>query len=234
MRATLFAWCASLGLLLCVAAPAHAQYRNNSFGFDVGGWLIQKPSVVQDGALIENTSNRPLRLENGLRLGGETNFKMSADHWWFTGRVNLGFLRFPNPSASDQSIEARYDRAAHADLGTLLGVQGAMGIRYVIFTDRFRPYVQFSMSYLRLFSFSDQADSECEAGVADLCGNGGSSATNFLPHPNVGGVHLQPGFEWIFTRDTAFHLFADVQRWIIFNAADNNAVVLGAGIIFFT
>src|SRR3989339_1533861 len=103
------------GLCLCVtwlaSSPAAAQYRNSSYGFDVGGWLIQKPSMIDEtGQIIASPSNRPLRLSNGLRLGGETNFKMSADHWWFSGRVNVGFLRFPDPPASVPGPTARFDR----------------------------------------------------------------------------------------------------------------------------
>ena len=42
------------------------------------------------------------------------------------------------------------------DLGAM--VQGGMGIRYVIFTDRVRPYIELGLSYLRLFSFASSAD----------------------------------------------------------------------------
>jgi hypothetical protein len=226
-----------LATTLCLAtlwaAPAMAQYRNSSFGFDAGYWLIQKPSVTDSkGNIIADPTGRPLRLQNGGRFGGETNFKMSSDHWWFTGRVNIGILQYPDPPASNKSATARFDREASAALGTLLGVQGSMGVRYFIFTDRVRPYLQFGLSYLRLISFKDAASSDCTDGVA--CVDGGSNTSNYMPHPNVGGLHVQPGVEWVFTRDIAINLFADVEHWIIFNAPDNNAVVIGIGILFFT
>jgi hypothetical protein len=50
----------------------------------------------------------------------------------------------------------------------------------------------------------------------------------------VGAVHLQPGFEWIFTRDIGLNVFIDFQRWLIFNADDNNALVFGIGINLYT
>lgn len=62
---------------------AAAQYKNSSFGFDVAGWLITKPDILDDkGQVIDNPDNRPLRLQNGVRFGGETNIKLDQDHWW--------------------------------------------------------------------------------------------------------------------------------------------------------
>ncbi|MBI5509949.1 MAG: hypothetical protein HY903_14430 [Deltaproteobacteria bacterium] len=232
MRIASVASACCLGVLLSFATPAHAQYKNTSFGFDLGGWLITKPSVTENGRLIDNADKRPLRLSNGLRLGGETNFKMLSDNWWFTGRVNIAFLRFPSAAAKDLSVTAKYDREAKDALGTLLGVQAGIGLRYVIFTDNVRPYVQLGLSYLRLMSFTDLASQDCTADVVGC--DGESYASTYLPHPNVGAVHLQPGIEWIVARDLAINLFADVERWIIFNADDNHAVVLGLGILFFT
>ncbi len=222
---------------LCAAAlltpgEAFAQYKNNSFGLDLGGWLISKPTLLDAQGNIKPVDQRPTRLANGLRIGGETSVKMSEDHWWFTGRVNVGFLRYGGSEEGD--VSAQFDAAAGDALGTLLGVQGSIGVRYVIFTDRFRPYVQAALSYMHLFSFTSAADDACTDSAVQFC-TGVSSAMNaFLPHNDIGAFHLQPGFELIFTRDTALHIFADMQRWIVFNASDNNAVVIGAGIIWFT
>lgn len=223
--------CLCLGVVLA-ATPAQAQYRNSSFGFDGGYWLIQKPAITdKNGNIIPEAGSRPMRLDNGWRLGGESNFKMSSDHWWFSARVNLGFLSYPNPPDSDQTVTAKFDREANKALGTLLGVEGSIGVRYLIFTDRVRPYVQLGLSYLHLFSFKD-ASANCSADDIG-CTDNGSFEVDYMPHPNVGAFHLQPGVEWVFTRDMAIHFFADLQHWIVYNADDNNAVVLGLGLLFF-
>ncbi len=209
--------------LLLFSSAAQAQYKNNAFGFDLGLWLIQKPALPEGAE--ENPDKRPLRLANGLRLGGETNFKFD-DHWWFTGRINLGMLQFAG--------EDPFDKEAKEALGTLLGIQGSIGMRYVIVTDRIRPYIQVGLSYLRLMSFTSQAGADCSGGGEfAYCGEG-TFTNNYMPHPNVGGVHFQTGGEFLLARDMALHVFADVQHWIVFNTTDNNSVVLGLGIIFFT
>ncbi len=220
MARTAFATLLSLGCLILAPAQAAAQYKNTAFGFDAGFWLIQKPEITDEAR--RNANLRPLRLSAGGRFGGETNFKLDQDHWWFTGRVNVAFLQFAG--------EDDFDQAAREALGTLMGVQGSIGIRYVILTDKFRPYLQLALSYLRLFSFTEAAGADC----ADVICDSGTYASNYLPHPNVGGVHLQPGFEVIIGRDLALQFFADVQHWIVLGAADNNSVVLGIGILFFT
>jgi hypothetical protein len=217
---------AAVLLALVALSPglARAQYKNASFGFDGGFWLIQKPAIP-DGALT-SVNKRPLRLSTGGRLGGETNFKLDQDHWWFTGRVNVGFLTF--------SGEEDFDRQAQEALGTLFGIQGSIGIRYVILTDKLRPYLQLSLSYLRLFSFASLSGENCSAGDDFTYCDSGTYDAAFMPHPNVGGLHLQPGVELIISRDFALHFFADVQHWIVFGAPDNNAVVLGIGVLWFT
>ncbi|MBI3179546.1 MAG: hypothetical protein HYZ27_07775 [Deltaproteobacteria bacterium] len=217
MRSTLIAIA-----LLALPGAAHAQYKNSAFGFDLGGWLIQKPALPEDAEA--NPDKRPLRLSNGLRLGGETNFKFD-DHWWFTGRINVGLLQFAG--------EDPFDKEAKEALGTLLGIQGSIGMRYIIVTDRIRPYVQVALSYLRLMSFTSQSGQDCGGGEFAYCGEG-TFSTNYMPHPNVGGVHFQAGGEFLFARDMALHVFADLQHWIVFNTTDNNSVVLGLGIIFYT
>jgi hypothetical protein len=225
----------ALFLLLALASllparQASAQYKNKSFGFDLAGWLITKPDITDsDGQVIESADKRPLRLANGARLGGETSFKLDEDHWWATFRVNVAALQF---AAGDKKGD--FDSVAKEKLGTLLGVQGMMGFRYVIFTDKVRPYLQLSLSYLRLFSFASAAGDSCEGVLGLPYCNSGTYQDNFLPHPNVGGVHGVGGVEFIFTRDIAINVFLDFQRWIIFNAADNNSFALGAGIIFYT
>ena len=71
------------------------------------------------------------------------------------------------------------------------------------------------------------------SGARNLVGNDTNQA-EYMPHPNVGGFHVQPGVELLWTRDLGVHLFLDLQHWLIYNAPDNNAVVLGVGLVFFT
>jgi hypothetical protein len=220
--------------LACIALPgvASAQYKNTSFGLDIGYWAISKPSIVDPKtSQAYEGDQRPLRLQNGIRLGGESNFKMDEDHFWFTGRVNVGFLQFPvGDSSPSASLDRQFDAEAHRTLGTILGIEGQIGVRYVIFTDRFRPYLQASLSYMHLMSFTDAASGDCD--LTDVCSGENNSAA-YLAHPNVGGVHLQPGLELIFKRDLGIHIFVDIQRWLLFNANDNNSVVAGIGVLFF-
>src|SRR5436190_12748710 len=99
---------AAAPVVLCAAAlltpgEAAAQYKNNSFGLDLGGWLISKPSILDSQGNVLPVDKRPTRLSNGFRIGGETSVKMSEDHWWFTGRVNVGFLRYGGSDTGDIS-----------------------------------------------------------------------------------------------------------------------------------
>lgn len=230
MRLSLALSAVSLVLGLVAFAPdAQAQYKNSSFGFDVGPLLLTKPSVTgADGNLLP-VDKRGVRIANGLRFGGETNFKMNSDHFWFTGRVNVAALQFPEGNKNG-TLDEQFDAAARDSLGTLMGVEGVMGVRYVFLTDRFRPYLQASLSYMRLFTFTSLADNNCAIAIC----SGSTNASEFLAHPNIGGIHLQPGFEFILKRDMAFHMYLDMQRAVIFNADDNNVVTLALGMVFFT
>ena len=203
-------------------AGARAQYKNTSFGLDGGFWYVTQPAAPEGADTPVN--ERPLRLQLGARFGGETNFKLDQDHWWFTGRVNLGFLTWGGSTP--------YDDEARDALGTLMAIQGSIGIRYVILTDKFRPYLQVALSYLRLLSFASLSGEDCGA-EAVFC-TGTTYQNSYMPHPNIGGVHFQPGVELIVARDIALHLFLDVQRWIVFGPPDNWAFILNLGVLFFT
>ena len=223
------AFCAAAWLM---PATAHAQYKNNSFGLDVGYWFITKPSLFDAQGNVLAPNDRPTRVSNGLRIGGETNFKMSEDHWWFNGRINVGFLHYGG-NANSLDISQQFDAAAAAALGTLIAVEGQIGVRYVFFTDRIRPYMQGALSYMHMFTASSVSGDSC-GDITSICNGSDSNMATFLPHNNLGIVHLQPGVEMIFTRDVALHFFVDLQHWIVFNATDNNAAVIGVGFIFFT
>jgi len=212
---------------------ASAQYRNQSFGLDAGGWLLTKPSLVDDSGALLAVDKIPLRLSNGFGLGGETNFKMAQDRWWFSARVRFGFLQYAvNDFGTATEIE--FDREARKTLGTLLGIEGGMGVRYMFMTDRVRPYLQLGLSYMRLMTFSSSASSTCDPTLDLVCGGDTSYETLFLPHPNVGGLNGQFGVEITMMRNVALHLFSNAGRWLVLNAADNHTVFLGLGVIFFT
>jgi len=227
----------SLWWILCLAlfavpSQALAQYKNASFGFDTAGWLLTLPSAVDDAGNVLPLDNRPMRLGKGLRFGGETNWKLNHDQWWFTGRVNVAFMTFPSGDEAG-TIQEQYDSAASTSIGTVFGVEAGIGIRYFFLTDRIRPYIQMGTSYMRLFTLSTVADEVC-TGNAEICEPGDySNSENFFGHPNVGALHIQPGLEWVFTRDMALHIYADTQYWIIFNAPDNISLALGLGINFY-
>ncbi len=218
-------------LLITLPTTAAAQYKNSSFAIDAGVQMITTPAVVDGSGAALPIDERPLRLDGGLRVGGETNIKMASDSWWFVGRLNLGAMRFAGDSAD--IVTERFDAEAHDRLGYLLGVQSEIAIRHFFLTDRHRPYLQAGVSYLRLITLTGSASSPCQTEL--ICaGDGSTYADNLLPHPNVGALHLQAGFEWIYQRDQALHVFVDFQRWLIIGPADNNSVVLGLGFDFYT
>ena len=224
---------AMLVITWIIPGTATAQYKNQSFGLDAGFGLITTPSVANiAGDGVASPGERPLRMGQSLRLGGESSFKMNSDHWWFSSRLNLAMLTF-GPDGSG-SLDDTFDQAAKDSIGNLFGVEAGIGVRYVFATDKIRPYIQVASSYLRLFTFSSAAEDPCTNLTA--CGEGVDSThlSNFLPHANVGKLHLQPGIEIIVERDIALHIFADIEHWFLWNAPDNQSVVIGLGFNFFT
>jgi len=220
-----------------VLAPggAQAQYKNNAFGIDVGYWMLTKPSAIDPATSeIYTNDSLPMRLQNGVRVGGEGNFKIDEDHLWFTGRVNLGLLRFGSGGGND--LNSQFDAEANKKLGSIIGVEVELGLRYVFFTDQFRPYLQAGLSYMRLMSFSSNASDTCDQAVCGVtsANDGTSNESIYLRHPNIGAVHVQPGVELILRPDTALHLYIDAQRWLPLNATGNWGLVAGVGVIFFT
>lgn len=233
---------AGVGTVMLMASPAEAQYKNTQLNFDIGYWLPSKPSAFDNEGRILPGDEKPLRLPGALRLGGETAFKMDADRWWFFARLNVAlFLNSGNSLAGtctlrdDECLNAKYDAASDANVGDLVGLQGMMGIRYVFLSDRIRPYAQAGLSFMRLFSFKSSAsNSQCVD--PQLCQElevTGENFDNFVPHPNVGGIGLQFGLEWVFARDFAWNVFVDTQRWLVFNAEGNWAFVFGTGVNLF-
>ena len=225
--------CATLLAAVMWLAPetASAQYKNMSWGFDAGFWSITKPSLLDSTGSFAAPQNRPLRLTMGGRIGGETNMKLSADHWWASFRLNIGLLSYLPAGGSDAEI--LYDAQAANTMGLLMAVQGQIGIRYVILTDRFRPYVQAAVSYMPLISFTGAGGNACDSD-ARWCTGADNNTAAFLRQEHVGGVHLQPGFEWVFKRDMALHVFIDAQLWIVINSVPNFSFVPTIGILFFS
>ena len=109
--------------------------------------------------------------------------------------------------------------------------EAGIGVRYFFMTDRIRPYLQVGTSYMRLLTLSTVSDEVCTGNTCDA--GGFSNAQNYFAHPNIGAFHLQPGLEWVFTRDIALHIYADTQYWLIFNAPDNISLAMGLGVNFY-
>ena len=87
---------------------------------------------------------------------------------------------------------------------------------------------------MRLFTLSTVAEEVCTGATCEGGDSGGfTNSQNYFGHPNIGGIHLQPGLEWVFTRDMALHIYADTQYWLIFNAPDNISVAMGIGVNFY-
>lgn len=231
MRIALWLPLLCLTAVLLSAEDAQAQYKNSVFGLDAGVWLLTKPSILDDNNDPLPLNDRPLRFDYGIRVGGESNFKMNSDRWWFTVRVSVGVFDFGGDPNGDE--DDRFNALAAETLGTIMGLEGQMGVRYFIATDRVRPYIQAALSYQRLFSFAGQAGNTC---IDSLFCQGGTVTNEdaFLPTSNISAVHLQPGLELIVERDIALHLFVDLQRWIRFNGPDNWAPVFGVGLNFYS
>jgi hypothetical protein len=219
-------------MLLGVGWPeaALAQYKNSSFGLDAGYMLITQPPITDTAGNQLDVNHMPIRLGRGIRLGGETNFKLHADHWWFSARLDASILNFS--SGSTGSLAATFDQQADDTLGTILGIDGVAGVRYYIATDHFRPYVQLGVSYMHMFVFSSSGGAACDNSTG-FCPDGQSNIDTFLPHTNVFGLHLTPGVELILSRDLALNVIFDYQRWVVINADDNNVFNVGLGLTFY-
>ena len=217
------AYLALVCILLTLPRSASAQQRNWAFALD-GGWeVISSPAVPRFAA---NASSLPLRLREGWRIGVESSHKMQHDQWRFFLRGNVHLLRYPEGASP-----ATFDQEAHDTLGTVVGFEGESGVRYYFWTDKFRPYVQASISYLRLQHFSSGGQAPCASGP--YCNLSNSAEGVFLPHNNAFAVHVQPGFEYGLRRDVAVRLGVDVQRWIVLNTGDNTMFTVTAGVILY-
>lgn len=217
-------------------SEAHAQYRNSSFGFDLGYMLSTQPSTTDaSGNFLTTLDSRPNRLARGFRFGGEGNFKLHHDKWWFDIRLGLEFPTFGSTNLSSTDYNAASDYYASQTLGTIMGLEGMMGVRYYFWTDHVRPYLQLALSYTHLWTFGSGAGSTCDSSLNyNLCSGSGTNAATYLPHVNLMGVHAIPGIEFVVTRDFAIHTIFDFEYAINFQAAGNFQTTLGLGVIFFS
>lgn len=220
----------AVGLLL--PGLAHAQYKNSAFSLDLGYEFVTRPSLTDSktGSYVSG-DHMPLRLGHSFRLGGEVDFKLHADHWWFFGRLNGKFYGY-DPAGDPNSVEYQFDDVANDQVGVVLGLEGVLGVRYYFLTDRVRPYLGIGVSYMHLFSFTSATSNTCT--IATVCINSnGTVGDNFLAHTNIFAPHVQPGVEFIVVRDVAISLQADLQRWLVINA-DGNWVFGGLlGVVFY-
>ena len=233
---------ATLAVVACLlgsSRPAWAQYKNIAFGLDAGYEIITRPDVLDGaGKVIANASNFPLRLSQGGRIGLDSSFKLHSDHWWVNFRLNFHILSVG--SSNGITNAAAYDRLASSGLGTILGLQPAIGIRRYLLTDRVRPFLQGSMAYMRLISFNnpEACGSGFDAsGSFDNTSNQFCDGTNqlysYLPHQNVISLQFLPGVEFILTRDVALTLSCGLEHWFIFNAGDNNTITPTLGLTIY-
>ncbi len=212
---------------IATSGTAEAQYKNTSFAFDMGGWVISRPPAVGSGDQQLAASDRPFRYRTGFRLGFDGAFKMMSDHFWLVPFAAINVYAYGSPSGN--ASEQAYDKLASKVQGTLLGLQAGAAVRWMILTDRYRPYIQLGVSYQRIFS----SPSESKCTNTALC-DAPNGSTDFMPHVNIPALHITPGFEWFVKRDIALRIFADVQWWLMVNAQDNVATSLGMAIGFFS
>jgi hypothetical protein len=231
-------YAAAIAAVIWLACPtqAHAQYRNSSIGLDIGYMLITRPTVGDgSGLALASPDSRGNRLARGFRFGGEGNFKLHHDHWWFDARLALNFPTFGNSQAlATNSVDDWSDYNANLYLGTIMGLEGLAGIRYYIWTDHVRPYIQVALSYTHIWTFGSGAGATCDSANDGLCVQSGTMAAEFLPHVNLLGVHVTPGFEFVVVKDFAIHLFFDLERSVNFQAAGNNLITFGLGVMFYS
>ena len=223
-------WALSLfALLVLVASPAKAQYRNKSLGFDLSYMGVLKPPITGADGLVLDPGDRGDRITRGIRLGGEGSFKLHRDHWWFTARLDVMSFMYGNPQGD--SFNEIAERLAKQKLGFNMGLEGLGGVRYYFFTDRVRPYLQLSLSYLHIFSFGSAASSPCTND--NVCDGTVSFGDALMPRRNFLGLHASPSIEFIVSRDVAIHVILDYARWVVFRGKGNNVFTGGLGVTLY-
>ena len=231
-------WIVALGFACGVGAPsaAWAQYKNLSLAADLGYDAIRRPTIYSgpnDTDVIGQSNRFPLRLSEGLRLGAETNMKMHSDHWWLHFRVNVHMLYITTRGDPVGKNNLRtYDENARQGIGTVLGLEPEVGLRYYFLTDRVRPYIQPALTYMRLFTFTNAQGCDADSD-ATFCDSSNSLSYSYLPHQNILALQLQPGVEFVVKRDLAITLSLTYSHWFLFNAADSDAFTPAIGLTIY-
>lgn len=117
---------AAAGVLL-PAAPADAQYRNFTWGFEAGYFLFAPP---------ETTGVDPHTFNLGFFAGAKL-----SDNWWYYGRATLGFTGEHVPGFDNTVV--------------LLHIVPASA-RYYFLTDHLRPWLGITNSFQLLINKTDQ------------------------------------------------------------------------------
>ncbi|MEZ4269886.1 MAG: hypothetical protein R3C68_00125 [Myxococcota bacterium] len=186
-----------LGLLtglLMIPGLAAAQYKNNSFSLDAT-WMVP----VNPFDALDNTGQIVRQIEapgydsTAWHLRGKTNLKLDSDRWWFSLGVDLAL--FQHAQSSGTGNQAAYDGFAKDSLGTIVGFGGEIGVRYFFLTDRIRPYLQTSLSYMRLFPTGELAAAECDI-FNEVCESALTVAVISCPIPTSVGYTCDPGLNF--------------------------------------
>ncbi len=183
MKRTFLAATLTLMALFCLFAnEAKAQYKNTMFGIGVASHSIFASKDVPS-----------LQFFPSGAIGGESLFKMGQDHWWFGVKLHIGFTAHRDPLVREQ-------------LGVLMMLRAGLGVRYVILTDRIRPFIQLGGTYNRIFYFTDDS----KASVA-------AAADTYLKHRNLGSLSLTPGVEFVYKRNMSIQVAIDGEWVIVYN-----------------
>lgn len=223
-----------IAALLAAPAPAWAQYKNLSLGINGGYDAVTRSSIYsgpEDADIISQPANMPLRLSEGARLGFETNLKMHSDHWWMHAGVNLHLLyvttRGDPPGASNLRA---FDQLAGTAIGTVLGLEPEVGLRYYFLTDRVRPYAQLSLDYMRLITFTNPQGCGTDP---TFCDASQTLSYSYLSHKNILSLQPQIGAEFVVRRDLAISIGGTWSHWFIFNSKDNDAFTAALGLTIY-
>ena len=101
-------------------------------------------------------------------------------------------LTFPSGDANGD-LQEQYDAAAADTIGTVLGIEAGIGVRYFFMTDRIRPHLQVGTSYMRL-TLSTVSDEVCTGNTVTWRVQ---QRSELFCSSKYRGLHLQPGLEWV-------------------------------------
>ena len=123
---------AALAVVAVCPTPAHAQYKNNQFGFEVGYMYIGDATGLDP---------------HGPLFGLRAAYKAS-DHWWFSVRAGLSVRPDENPELGGST------RSNTVFMFSLVPVEA----RYYFQTDNVRPFIGISNIFQFLTNQEINAD----------------------------------------------------------------------------